>query len=125
MQNGFTVLELAIGCEVMLRTNLATKSGITNGCRGFVREIVFKKDFLKLNPTLPFGWIEQEDVKCIIVDFPDYKGQVSVVTENGNSGLPVFRTPDEVMNKMGQLETMDVFKLELAYATTCHRVQVQ
>ena len=127
IKNGLRNLELALGCHVMLRTNLCLKAGLCNGSTGTLVSVNFTPSFLKQqgsNCNLDGRTFDAKDVECLIIDFPDYVGNLLVESETGDVGMPVFKIK-ETVDWEGENKTVETFKVELAYGATIHKCQVR
>ncbi|XP_074596306.1 ATP-dependent DNA helicase Pif1-like [Brevipalpus obovatus] len=100
------VLNIAIGCRVMLRTNVWVEGGLVNGSLGTVRKIVFEEGTQP--PALPL---------YIGIQFDDYSGPHC--DSNCFPITPVVKS----FNRRGSTYTRRQFPLALAYSITIHKSQ--
>ena len=100
-------LVIAPGARVMLRTNLWTKMGLTNGSMGVVTGVIAAE-----NDTMP---------KCVLVRFPDYKGPAVIPGDPCVVPVPPFTS------KFGTDKSLmrTNIPLSLAWAITIHKSQGQ
>ena len=100
-------LTLAPGARVMLRTNMWTKMGLTNGSMGTVTGVIASE-----NDTMPI---------CVLVRFPDYKGPAAIPGDPSIVPVPPFTS------KFGTDKSLmrTTIPLSLAWAITIHKSQGQ
>ena len=127
IRNGVRDLELALGCRVMLRTNLCLKAGLCNGSTGTLVAVNFTNSFKKkqgFNNNLDGRIFNADDVESLLINFPDYVGNLIAESDSGDVGMPVFKIT-ETVDFEGDKITVNTFKVELAYGATVHKSQVR
>ena len=100
-------LVLASGARVMLRTNLWTEMGLTNGSMGIATGVI-----AQANDTMP---------KCVLVRFPDYKGPAVIPSDPCIVPVPPFTSKFGTDKSL----TRTNIPLSLAWAITIHKSQGQ
>jgi ATP-dependent DNA helicase PIF1 len=100
------VLNLSIGCRVMLRKNISVPLGLVNGSIGILRAIVYEAG--SVPPALP---------SYVLVQFSDYKGPCLV-----DDLFPIVPTT-ESWNAKGAAVTRKQLPISLAHAMTGHKSQ--
>ena len=103
---------LAVGARVMLRTNLWTAHGLTNGALGTVVAIVYAHGEHPLHDDLP---------QAVVVDFDHYTGP-SLGTV-GTRLVPVCAQKVHSDNPRLQWQSRVQMPLMLGFASTIHKAQ--
>jgi ATP-dependent DNA helicase PIF1 len=100
------VLNLAIGCRVMLRKNICVRLGLVNSSIGILRAIVYAPG--SVPPALPL---------YVLVQFLDYKGPCLI-----DDLFPIVPITESWM-KSGTNFTRKQLPISLAHAVTGHKSQ--
>ncbi|CAG7816434.1 unnamed protein product, partial [Allacma fusca] len=74
IENGDEILQIAVGASVILQKNLNIEWGLVNSARGTIKKVHYKEDV----------------AYCIVVDFPNYTGNMQEMETFG--GVPIFKT---------------------------------
>jgi len=102
---------LAVGARVMLRQNLCTRFGLTNGSMGTVVAIVYSSDEHPSRGDLP---------QAVVVDFDHYTGP-GLTDGTRHVAVPVSVARGQSGSLMRCTRTQ--IPLILGYATTIHKAQ--
>ena len=107
-----SVLYLAQKAKVMLRNNLLpAKYGLVNGSQGKIIDIIYESN--KAPDDLP---------KCVIVDFPDYKGPSLFKAEEHRTYVPIVPFTAK-FESAGKSCYRTQLPLKLSFAMTIHKSQ--
>ena len=104
------VLYLAVGAKVMLRKNLLTKYGLTNGAMGTVKDIIYNS-----------GQSPDKLPRAVIVHFPEYKGTQDLIPGYPKC-IPIVPF-HATWNDGGKQRYRKQIPLKLAWAITIHKSQ--
>ena len=106
-----------VGAKMILTHNIGLSSGLCNGSIGKIVDIVYEEG--DSTPSLP---------KCIIVDFPSYKGEPFFQGEGCEKWVPVYPQTLSCKTDDGKKElthSRTMFPLQLSYAMTVWKAQGQ
>ena len=98
---------LASTCPLILSQNICTSLGLCNGVSGTLVSIIYK-DKGKITTQKPEGLITDENIHCLLVNFPSYVGKYKWFSPEGE-GVPIFEKK--------------VFPVQNSYASTIHKIQ--
>ena len=89
----------------MLRHNLWTQAGLTNGSTGIIRNMIFESE-------------SDEAPTCLLIEFDDYDGKVFF--EDNPKLVPIFKKDGPIKNCSDKRIN---FPVELCYSLTIHKSQ--
>lgn len=122
------LVEIAIGCKVVLTRNISVELGLVNGAPGTLYDII--PDPLKpFRPQLSRDDVTHDDscvsFPCLLVKFDPqfYRGDSILSSEPGV--VPIFATRTPNLRCNGKVFSRRQFPVRLGYATTIHSCQGQ
>jgi len=109
--NLHVILEVKVGCSVMLKSNLWTDAGLVNGAKGIIEHII--------SPDA------NSNVVVILVHFPSYTGDASFPRDDGvltDKLIPIVRKTAE-FQQHGKNLKRNQFPLTVSHGITAHSSQ--